>query len=120
MEYALRRPAPVVAKEALIRAFRDGDRDVLEYDERVLHVCEALRRVDYACVACNGLVRKRSAPGGSGRFQFWHQNHEDRSCVDTSRHEDFDAAYCQEADDDPGRGTFDFQTWLDEPADPII
>ena len=43
MEYALRRPAPVVAKEALIRALRDGDRDVLEYDERVLHVCEACK-----------------------------------------------------------------------------
>ncbi len=26
MEYALRHPAPVVAKEALIRAFRDGDK----------------------------------------------------------------------------------------------
>ena len=94
MEYALRRLAPVVAKEALIGAFRDGDRDVLEYDERVLHVCEALRRVDYACVVCNGLVRKRSAPGGPGRVQFWHQNHEDRACVDASRHESLDAAYC--------------------------
>lgn len=94
MEYALRRPAPVVAKEALICAFRDGDRAVLEYDERVVHVCEALRQVDYACVACNGLVRKRSAPGGSGRVQFWHQNHDDGACVDASRHESLDAAYC--------------------------
>ena len=94
MEYALRQPVPVLAKEALIDAYRDGDRDVLAQDGRVIHVCEAVRKVDYACVACNGRVRKRSAPGGSGRVQFWHLDHEDRFCVAASRHESFDAAYC--------------------------
>ncbi|MDE0682626.1 MAG: hypothetical protein OXI63_06915 [Candidatus Poribacteria bacterium] len=117
MEYALRQSTPVVAKKALIRAFRDGDRAVLDQDGRVVHVCKAVRRVDYACVACNGPVRKRSAPGGSGRVQFWHQNHEDRFCVDTSRHESLDAAFCQKADDDSSPGKSDFQAWLDEPAD---
>lgn len=120
MEYALRRPAPVVAKEALMRAYREGDRAVLEQDGRVIHVCKAVRGVDYACVACNGPVRKRTASGGSGRVQFWHQRHEDRSCVAASRHGSFAAAYCLKAADDSGRGTFDFPAWLDGPADPII
>ncbi len=120
MEYALRRPAPVVAKEALMRAYREGDRAVLEQDGRVIHVCEAVRGVDYACVACNGPVRKRTAPGGSGRVQFWHQRREDRSCVNASRHGSLDSASCLNVADESGRGTFDFQAWLDEPADPNI
>ena len=94
MEYALRQPAPVADKEGLIRAFRCGDRVVLDQDGRVIHVCRAVRRVDYACVACNGPVRKRFAPDGSRRVQFWHQNYDDRSCVDASRHESLDAACC--------------------------
>lgn len=120
MEYALHRPAPVVAKEALMRAFREGDRAVLEHDGRVIHVCDAVRGVDYACVACNGPVRKRTAPSGSGQVQFWHQRRADSSCVDASRHGSLDAASCLKAADDSDRRTFDFQAWLDEPADPII
>lgn len=86
MEYALHKRSPVLGqedREQLILAIRRGDRSVLDGDARVIHICDAVRKKDYYCIACDGRVRRRTEPPkGSTLEQFYHLPGEDPTCVD--------------------------------------
>ena len=101
MEYALRNRTPVLSRQdsdRLILAIQMGDRSVLDGDERVIHVCGAVRKRDYHCIACDGRVRRRIAPPGGGTFeQFYHLPGEDETCVDqTGWHHSLKTADCSQ------------------------
>ena len=101
MEYALRICSSVPSQEdrdRLISAIRRSDRSVLNGDARVIHVCDAVRKRDYHCIACDGRVRRRIAPPGGGPLeQFYHLPDEDETCVDrTGWHHSLKTADCSQ------------------------
>lgn len=101
MEYALRTDRPILDqsdRNQLISAIQSGDRHVLDAEARIIHVCCAVRREDYYCIACDGRVRRRIAPPGGGTLeQFYHMPDEDETCVDgTGWHHSLKTADCSQ------------------------
>jgi len=76
MEYALLNRRPELARDhrdQLRDAIRGANRAVLDADERVIHVCDAVRKEDYYCISCDVAVRRRTE-GSRGEEQFYHQS----------------------------------------------